>query len=731
MNESSNIRIINDIHKELSESISHLLIKNKNIAKGNKIKKANNKNNKLDGQNIQTQSNKENINGNFVKIKGIKNLKEYNSNSNFNSNHMLFNKSELTERFNTSKQYNLLKNNNSKYFNRNYHSYDTRKNLTHSPNISKINKILSNTNYLFSNYIIEKNSSKMPNANKIINIRNKINPTNIKKIIKRNDHQEMINKKSKTNNDNRSCINNKNIYNNPYISFQSNQKSLNLSKNLASKKISNKNKSDIKNNISNMPKLIISGSVSYTNRNQKSDIFKLKEKKNNKTSSSLSDSSYIKNNMNIKIKKSTNTKNKLNSWKIDNIKNKNKNNFKKIGSTKKLSNKKDIKRKNDKKKEIKDGDKAENENENKKVDINEKKTEIKKDEKSQEPKSMITTPHFITEHNINILSKIEIDSIMGVDSYEKIKNDNQDSLFIMTNNSSTKIETNNISNYNLFLEESQNLNINNEKIFTFLGICDGHGDQGKTISNYLANRIPGKMKRYLRTISYNISKDNFSQEIEPKMKSIFQTINTRLNSMQSIDTSYSGSCFCSLLITPSSIISINVGNSKAIIGIPNNNSGDNAYIPYNLNYEHTSLIQNEKERIINNGGYVLYEKDEYDREYGPLKVWKKNSLLPGLLPTRTFGDKESSSIGIISEPEIQYFEMKDNFKFIVVGSNGLWSFISSEECVQIISKFYIKDDVHGAVNTIMNIAKSRWIDQKEEIIEDISIIVGFFKEFKL
>ena len=333
--------------------------------------------------------------------------------------------------------------------------------------------------------------------------------------------------------------------------------------------------------------------------------------------------------------------------------------------------------------------------------------------------------------SINILSKIEIDSIMGKDSYET-KNDNQDSLFIMTNNSSINIETNNISNYNLYIEENQNQNksIYDEKYFTFIGICDGHGDQGKTISNYLANRIPVKVKNYLDTISYSIFKDNFSEEIEPNIKSIFQEISTRLNSMQSIDTSYSGSCFCSLLISPSSIISINVGNSKAIIGIQNNNSDENTYIPYNLNYEHTSLIQNEKERIINNGGYVLYEKDEYDREYGPLKVWKKDSLLPGLLPTRTFGDKESSSIGIISEPEIQYFEMKDNFKFIVVGSNGLWSIISCEEWVQIISKYYLENDIHDAVNKIMNIAKSRWIEQKEEINEDISIIVGFLKEFK-
>jgi hypothetical protein len=48
MNEISNIRIINNIHKELSESIRHLLIKNYNIPKGNKIKNINNKNKKLD-----------------------------------------------------------------------------------------------------------------------------------------------------------------------------------------------------------------------------------------------------------------------------------------------------------------------------------------------------------------------------------------------------------------------------------------------------------------------------------------------------------------------------------------------------------------------------------------------------------------------------------------------------------------------------------------------------------
>ena len=97
--------------------------------------------------------------------------------------------------------------------------------------------------------------------------------------------------------------------------------------------------------------------------------------------------------------------------------------------------------------------------------------------------------------------------------------------------------------------------------------------------------------------------------------------------MQIIDTTYSGSCFCSLLITKSSIISFNLGNSKAVFGCmkEDENSKNMRFYPYDLTNEHTPYIEKEKERIIENGGEVLYEKDEYNREFGPLKIWKKKS----------------------------------------------------------------------------------------------------------
>ena len=324
------------------------------------------------------------------------------------------------------------------------------------------------------------------------------------------------------------------------------------------------------------------------------------------------------------------------------------------------------------------------------------------------------------------LSKININSVMGSGN-DGLKNINQDSIFTITNNQFISINNNNISNFNLVIDED---NQTFENIYTFLGICDGHGEQGKTISNYINKNIPLKMKQIINLIKNKITNDDFQNDILPKIKLIFNNVNLTLNSMQSINTINSGSCFCSLLITPYSIISINLGNSKALIGVENKDKKNDKklFVPYNVTFEHTPLITEEKERVINNGGVIFCEKDEFNRDYGPLKIWKKKYLSPGLLTTRSFGDKEGRTIGVISEPAVQFIEMKSEYKFIVIGSRGLWDVISEEECVEIIGFFYLRGDISGALNHITKIAKSRWIEEREFIYEDISVIIGFMKE---
>jgi len=50
--------------------------------------------------------------------------------------------------------------------------------------------------------------------------------------------------------------------------------------------------------------------------------------------------------------------------------------------------------------------------------------------------------------------------------------------------------------------------------------------------------------------------------------------------------------------------------------------------------------------------------------------------------SRSFGDGVAQSVGVISIPDIKVLQRKDPFymnAFIVIGSDGLWDFISNEK----------------------------------------------------
>lgn len=47
--------------------------------------------------------------------------------------------------------------------------------------------------------------------------------------------------------------------------------------------------------------------------------------------------------------------------------------------------------------------------------------------------------------------------------------------------------------------------------------------------------------------------------------------------------------------------------------------------------------------------------------------------------SRSFGDEVAASVGVIAEPEIMEYNLKAEDKFIILASDGVWEFISSEE----------------------------------------------------
>ena len=94
--------------------------------------------------------------------------------------------------------------------------------------------------------------------------------------------------------------------------------------------------------------------------------------------------------------------------------------------------------------------------------------------------------------------------------------------------------------------------------------------------------------------------------------------------------------------------------------------------------------------------------------------------------TRSFGDRVAAIAGTISVPEIKEFELKDEDRFIIIASDGIWEFISSQECVNIIKEYYIKNDIKGCAECLYLESKKRWL-KEEEVIDDITMILVFFE----
>ena len=77
--------------------------------------------------------------------------------------------------------------------------------------------------------------------------------------------------------------------------------------------------------------------------------------------------------------------------------------------------------------------------------------------------------------------------------------------------------------------------------------------------------------------------------------------------------------------------------------------------------------------------------------------------------SRSFGDYVARSVGVISEPEITAYRLKLGDKFVIVASDGIWEFITSEEAVRIVGTIYAKKkNVEECCEALTRLAIQRW-----------------------
>lgn len=248
----------------------------------------------------------------------------------------------------------------------------------------------------------------------------------------------------------------------------------------------------------------------------------------------------------------------------------------------------------------------------------------------------------------------------------------------------------------------EHVNFANYPDLYLFGVCDGHGFYGGEVSGFVKQRLPVLLSQ--------------DPAIYTNPKKALTTNILRCNaelSQINLDVNFSGTTLVLVLIKGSVLYCANVGDSRALVArqindIQNNTSSGRHWMSIALSRDHKPDDKNESVRIEKCNGRVESYQDENGNPVGPARVWLKNQDLPGLAMSRSLGDAVAASVGVIPDPEILEFLLTPEDKFIVLGSDGVFEFLSNEEVVKIVVPYWKLKDVQGSCEALWKESNIRW-----------------------
>jgi len=233
---------------------------------------------------------------------------------------------------------------------------------------------------------------------------------------------------------------------------------------------------------------------------------------------------------------------------------------------------------------------------------------------------------------------------------------------------------------------------------SYFAIFDGHG--GETCAEFLRDNLH---QMVVRNDSFPLDPvtalERGCAEAEAKFMEKAQS--------DHLSVDRSGSCAIIVLIVDDMCYVANVGDSRAIM------SCERGKKIVDMSRDHKPSDENEKARIIMNGGKVYQTQIPQPFRAGASGIFASSfakvingpmRVLPGRLSvSRTFGDIEAKQPFyngnpnvVIAEPEIQSFKLTDDCDFIVLGCDGIFDKLTSEEAGQSVwnSTLYKFDNIH-------------------------------------
>jgi serine/threonine protein phosphatase PrpC len=240
----------------------------------------------------------------------------------------------------------------------------------------------------------------------------------------------------------------------------------------------------------------------------------------------------------------------------------------------------------------------------------------------------------------------------------------------------------------------------------FFGVFDGHGPNGGMVSQHIKFHLPLSLEAQ----AHLLTEDPFVALARGCL-----TTNRELLAAAGPEVFVSGSTAITSFLRGNKLFIANVGDSRAVLA--RTTSGTGAIRAIDLSSDHKPDRPDEQARILSTGGRVF--------EWGVPRVWLRDSDVPGLAMSRSFGDSAAESVGVFAQPELAEVVLGKRDRFILWASDGVWEFISSQEAVELVWAAVSKGCTPlEAASLLVQESTRRW-NVEEDVVDDTTVIVAY------
>jgi serine/threonine protein phosphatase PrpC len=199
----------------------------------------------------------------------------------------------------------------------------------------------------------------------------------------------------------------------------------------------------------------------------------------------------------------------------------------------------------------------------------------------------------------------------------------------------------------------------------------------------------------------------------------------------------SGTTSISLYLHNNTMYISNIGDSRAILISKKEGGNESDVVVQALSKDQTPYRKDERVRIKHAGGRIMSMDqmdglapmhdnwsditlgESIDEQGDPPRVWHPTLSYPGCAFTRSIGDFVAKSLGVTAEPEILVQEIKENDRYIVLASDGVFEFLTNKAVMEMVLE---DNDPLMAANSIVSRSYELWLNN-EVRTDDITIII--------